>query len=539
MSDEARLIVELIERSNGSAASSLTNQQPGASNVPGSSLAQDFQNRVSSQGASTGLGQGSSPGPSTTPVTPVEFKQEAAFQPDVQASQQSEEDLAVRLALEAMKTSPVTAREDLIGFGYTPKEADDLISRATNSQQSTQRNQQESQKVEIPGEQTPPDQPAQDLPENTPTEGVDPRVTQFAEQVRRSVQTPQEEFDAYKARLDEALKAGPELGLDQERYDRALQAAQEKLTLRTKQEPVQEVSQFTKSLQEAEATYDAFGGRQISGQLGPIGNAADQVFRSVVRNSSELENLFSTLTGSASMAEKAASTAAQAATSSTIVGAEAVATGVELTAMEGGTTAAGMAGGISLGTAAAVGGVATAAVGLALAANYVISNEAAKATQNVASISPEVATAQANAELRQFQANMRTSEILGDELAKNLDNSSRFWTAVQGLKDNALEPIMKDYNAFWNVVTTGLEGLKTFNDIQRDYIPEYLRNPSTIFGGGLLRGASDLIDTVRGALGVEDKSSFKWFEEQPHIDIPMDGKNQSDDPTKFFLPGIR
>lgn len=80
-------------------------------------------------------------------------------------------------------------------------------------------------------------------------------------------------------------------------------------------------------------------------------------------------------------------------------------------------------------------------------------------------LDPSVATAEAEANVRQILANFRTSRILGDEVAQGVEIQSRRSTALQGIRDRLIEAPLEKLNnsaAGLNVILETIN--ETFNN---------------------------------------------------------------------------
>lgn len=97
-------------------------------------------------------------------------------------------------------------------------------------------------------------------------------------------------------------------------------------------------------------------------------------------------------------------------------------------------------------TAAPFIAAATAAIGVPAAAIGSLQAIAQTAQQQIGGLSPAVASAEAQAEIRQLLANQRTAARLGDEVAANIGARSSISASLQGLRDSLVEGPLRDLN---------------------------------------------------------------------------------------------
>lgn len=96
--------------------------------------------------------------------------------------------------------------------------------------------------------------------------------------------------------------------------------------------------------------------------------------------------------------------------------------------------------------------IAAAAAAIPAAAVSVVTNEANRAISVSRQFSAEVVGAEAQADVRQVLADMRSARVVGDEAAQLVDARSRARTALQGVRDRISEPILEDFAQFNNAV---------------------------------------------------------------------------------------
>ncbi len=136
----------------------------------------------------------------------------------------------------------------------------------------------------------------------------------------------------------------------------------------------------------------------------------------------------------ASSAASAASDVAQAAGTAVATAGAAGASTAGTTALAGfAATAASLAGPLAL---------AASAIAVPVAAATSLSAIAEQIRGDIGGLSPEVAQANAEANVRQTLANARTAERLGDEIASITESRSRLETSLQGIRDVLAEPVL-------------------------------------------------------------------------------------------------
>lgn len=162
--------------------------------------------------------------------------------------------------------------------------------------------------------------------------------------------------------------------------------------------------------------------------------------------------------------------------------------------------------------------VGASAVALPMAAIIASTNEAERALSITERYSPDVAQARAEANVRQVMADLRTSEVLGDEAANYVENTSRLSAATQGLRDRIVEPWLQDWNNLLNVIAQGAEAAGTRPDTVSTF-------------SGLLKTAQDLfsqtyfLKQLLARIADQGKkpdmaNPFFWFAAQSHLDPP-------------------
>lgn len=172
---------------------------------------------------------------------------------------------------------------------------------------------------------------------------------------------------------------------------------------------------------------------------------------------------------------------------------------------------------------------ATAALAVPTAAALTLNSIAQTARGQIQGLSPEVAAAEAEANVRQLLANLRTSQRLGDEVADFVSNRSRLGAAGQGIRDVISEPLLKDFNnavfALTKLVEAGNEAAQENPWITQTAVRLGLQgalgymspglqqsyNFLTSFGG-LLQGAESKIDM--------DNNPLTFFKKLPMPTLP-------------------
>lgn len=138
---------------------------------------------------------------------------------------------------------------------------------------------------------------------------------------------------------------------------------------------------------------------------------------------------------------------------------------------------------------------AAAALAVPAAGALTLSSIAQTARGQIQGLSPEVAAAEAEANVRTLMANLRTSRRLGDEVSDFIATRSRASSAAQGIRDTFAEPLIRDFNNIQNVLATGLEQLdKTINRNQRF---------SEGFGWGFRQGLLRSLDVILPGTGIQ------------------------------------
>jgi hypothetical protein len=192
--------------------------------------------------------------------------------------------------------------------------------------------------------------------------------------------------------------------------------------------------------------------------------------------------------------------------------------------------AAGAAGG-GLAAFAAAAGAAAAGV-FAIKAVGGLMTERADALQNM---SPAVARATANAELREYQQRARSAARIGDEVADWVTATSRLKTAWQDLKDTVVESAGETATAAANA---GTVGVWTGDKILRGSRPIGIAaNP----GGWILNQIiNKALEKAAEALQPDEKNGVQWFWEEQALPGPQQPAQQQRirDFVQEAFPGI-
>lgn len=147
--------------------------------------------------------------------------------------------------------------------------------------------------------------------------------------------------------------------------------------------------------------------------------------------------------------------------------------------------------------------LAGAALAVPVAAAATINNEFERARSQLQGLDPRVATAEAEANVRQILANFRTSARLGDEVAEGIEIRSRRSAALQGIRDVISEVPMQRLNDAANGFTKTVELLNSA--IQNNSVVQRLtQGASNLAYSGLLSGTG-LIGIGAGAFELLNK----------------------------------
>jgi hypothetical protein len=103
--------------------------------------------------------------------------------------------------------------------------------------------------------------------------------------------------------------------------------------------------------------------------------------------------------------------------------------------------------------------IAAASAAIPAAAVTITNNEANRAIAVSRQFSPEVIGAEAQADIRQVFADLRSARRLGDEAGQIVEARSRTSTALQGLRDIVSEPVLRDFANFTSAIAAATETL--------------------------------------------------------------------------------
>lgn len=433
MADEARLVVELVDRSPGGQTPTGGPTAASSGSIPGSTLASDFQQQITSGGLPA-PGTGSATAAAATPLpTPVPS---AVSTPAPTPTTPTGDPLLG--AVQAIVTaSPQTTSGELeAAFGIPGNRAQALLSAA-------QQQQQQTNAAAVPSPMPAPIAPA-GQPAAAPTGGP----------------SPQGLTDINSG----AMGAGMERLRDQmDPWQRGLR------NMPTDIEAEEPISEYDpKTAGKVHHAISTLGG--IASRFGPGPSAIAGVVQTAASQFPEI--------------------------------------GASLSA---------------LAPAAPYLAVGAAAVALPVAAVIASTNEAERALSITERYSPDVAQARAEANVRQIMADLRTSEILGDEAANYVENTSRLSTSTQGIRDRIVEPWLQDWNNLLNVVAQSAEAADKNGDLLGGF-------------SALLKTGYDLysntyfIKKALAALADQGKKQdlgnpFFWFSSQAHLDPPAPFSN--------------
>lgn len=145
-------------------------------------------------------------------------------------------------------------------------------------------------------------------------------------------------------------------------------------------------------------------------------------------------------------------------------------------------------------------GLAAAAPGLAAAAPYIAAGAAALAVPaagalainsiaqtargQIQGLSPEVAAAEAEANVRQLVANLRTAGQLGDELGERITRRSRISANLQETRDLLVEPLLQKQNDFLAAIEVFTKAIKGAAKVTRSQYDQAV-GEGTVAGGFL------------------------------------------------------
>ena len=151
--------------------------------------------------------------------------------------------------------------------------------------------------------------------------------------------------------------------------------------------------------------------------------------------------------------------------------------------------------------------LASIAAGGAAAINKVREFSSGRAAE-VGGLSPEIARAQAQAEVRDLHQRLRSARRHGATFASQIEGESKASTAFQGLKEEALAPAMRDLAEATNNIAAILASAREGADNSKDFI-EFATKAAKRFVG-----LSDLEQGIKAFakfFGKEEKEEFGSF----------------------------
>lgn len=186
---------------------------------------------------------------------------------------------------------------------------------------------------------------------------------------------------------------------------------------------------------------------------------------------------------------------------------------------------------------------ATAALAVPATGMLVLNSIANTARGQIGGLSAELAGAEAQSQVRQLVANMRTSRVLGDELADRERLGSRMSAALQGIRDNVSEQPLKDMNAVMAVFTKAAEAFDKVLDANKepaqDAVSAAIRKmlpwgarqgwDALVKAGHIFQAAEQKPEPV-GLAGVIPK--------RPELPPPFTNGGNSDRGPKHGIPGL-
>lgn len=483
MDDEARLVVELLDRSGAGGAASTNPVQPGAADVPGSGVAKDFAEHITTAGAGAKAGSGS-----TTPTpTPIEAPSAAPAESPVASDPSGVRisvpggDAIAPLIEQIIRDKPDITAQELAGvkeLNLNAERAQQWLDRAKGTN-------------------------AANVPQ-APTDAPDRDLARFAQTVIRDTVTEEERYAQQLARLREARQAGL---LDDDQLRRGMEHAGRSL-------PRPFAPDSSRGIVEAQV---------VPPPVPPSISDAAQSLNQTLNSMGGLDRIGGMIGGNVgatvgNLAQTAITTLPQ------LLPAGATATG-PLAALAA-----------NAGPIAAGAGLVAAAAAIPLAAGYAALNEAERALQISRQYSPDVARAQAEADVRQVMADMRTSRRLGDEAADYLTARSRLSTGFQGVRDIVSEPVLKDLNTALTTLGNFFTSLNTLSSkfpilgklvqkFETNSIDSMVDNLTHLPGWSakmrrLMEDMNKKFDRFVPEAKVE--GPFDWFNDQDHLPLSKD-----------------
>ncbi len=191
---------------------------------------------------------------------------------------------------------------------------------------------------------------------------------------------------------------------------------------------------------------------------------------------------------------------------------------------------AGAGAAIPAGVAAALPLVGIAAAGFAIPAAGVAAlvSAAETARGQARGLSPELAEAEAQANVRQILANMRTARRLGDELSDFTTARSRLSAAVQGVRDIVIEGPLEELNGNLKLLAQAMEALQQAADrfpeatkqAGSDFVRILLNTLFPTFQAGTVFSLTGKLSNWLDKQQSQSLGMLDWFHAQPHLPLP-------------------
>lgn len=193
--------------------------------------------------------------------------------------------------------------------------------------------------------------------------------------------------------------------------------------------------------------------------------------------------------------------------------------------------------------------VGTAAVAVPTVAALTLRNEAERAIGLSSGYSAELALSQAQAEVRQVMANIRTARRLGDEGADYTDATSRIGASSQGIRDVLAEPVLQRLNTVLGTIATFLEKYDKFLTDNPKYAEGLQKQVgfltdriAEIF---LLPGGMSYLRMIHEALDKQNKKEddiagnpFLWLASQVRKELPDPFTKKDAQPRQFTISNL-
>lgn len=227
---------------------------------------------------------------------------------------------------------------------------------------------------------------------------------------------------------------------------------------------------------------------------------------------------------SASGLSMAGDTAATSATTASRVVAGRAAFGAAASAVPGGAAAGGVSAGALAGPLGLL-ALGAAIPPLVIAGSIRAGGQRADAMRDrVAEFSPEAAAAQAQAEVRQIIADLRSSQRLGPAIARRIDEQSKLAEDIQEIKDIAAKPFIEVGNDLTSILGSLVDVLRQGMEYAE---PIYDAAVKIYTFAPFLERIAKHLEKLRD----DDDKQFdllNWFGQQPHIAPPGWGVADND-----------